>query len=220
MKIQFHIIYIFLLFLITAISCEKKNNNQIFYKQLNDQYVFITDVNALQASDDPISNHIDSILSGLINTSIISTGKQYIFLDENELPDLYFEIIDLNEFNTNNQPIGFDSLAARAGSNTVQFLDNSTWHYADALNYDDEIGPNGLWSENSVVLGTFASAGNFNGKGDKYMGFRIPKNGNYHYGWIKLNCSQHNDTLTIYEFGYHKTVNRKIQAGQHNGADQ
>ena len=26
---------------------------------------------------------------------------------------------------------------------------------------------------------------------------------------IKLNCSQHNDTLTIYEFGYHKTVNRR-----------
>ena len=36
-------------------------------------------------------------------------------------------------------PIGFDSLAARAGSNTIQFLDNSTWHYADALNYDERL---------------------------------------------------------------------------------
>ena len=220
MKIQFQIIYLFSLLLITGISCSKKINDDIYYHELNNQYVFITEINALQASDDPISNHIDSILSGFINTSIISTGKQYIYLDENELPDLYFEIIDLNEFNANNLPTGFDSLAARAGSNTVQFLDNSTWHYADALNYDDEIGPNDLWSENSVVLGTFASAGNFNGKGDKYMGFRIPNNGKYNYGWIKLNCSQHNDTLTIYEFGYHKTVNRKIKAGQHNGADQ
>ena len=220
MKIQFQIIYLFSLLLITGISCSKKINDDIYYHELNNQYVFITEINALQASDDPISNHIDSILSGFINTSIISTGKQYIYLDENELPDLYFEIIDLNEFNANNLPTGFDSLAARAGSNTVQFLDNSTWHYADALNYDDEIGPNDLWSENSVVLGTFASAGNFNGKGDKYMGFRIPNNGKYNYGWIKLNCSQHNDTLTIYEFGYHKTLNRKIKAGQHNGADQ
>ena len=220
MKIQFQIIYLFSLLLITGISCSKKINDDIYYHELNNQYVFITEINALQASDDPISNHIDSILSGFINTSIISTGKQYIYLDENELPDLYFEIIDLNEFNANNLPTGFDSLAARAGSNTVQFLDNSTWHYADALNYDDEIGPNALWSENSVVLGTFASAGNFNGKGDKYMGFRIPNNGKYNYGWIKLNCSQHNDTLTIYESGYNKTVNRKIKAGQHNGADQ
>ena len=220
MKIQFQIIYLFSLLLITGISCSKKINDDIYYHELNNQYVFITEINALQASDDPISNHIDSILSGFINTSIISTGKQYIYLDENELPDLYFEIIDLYEFNANNLPTGFDSLAARAGSNTVQFLDNSTWHYADALNYDDEIEPNALWSENSVVLGTFASVGNFNGKGDKYMGFRIPNNGKYNYGWIKLNCSQHNDTLTIYEFGYHKTVNRKIKAGQHNGADQ
>lgn len=216
MKIQFQTINILSFLIITSLSCSKKNKDNIHYHELNNQYVFITDVNMLQASNDPISNHIDSILSGLINTSIISTGKQYIYLDENELPNLYFEIIDLNEFNTNNLPTGFDSLAARVGSNTVQFLDNSTWHYADALNYDDEIGPNSSWSENSVVLGTFSSIGNFNGKGKKYLGFRIPNNGNYHYGWIKLNCSQYNDSLTIYEFGYHKTVNRKIKAGQHN----
>ena len=163
------------MFLTTGISCSKKNKDDIFYHELNNQYVFITDINVLQASDDPISNHIDSILSGFINTSIISTGKQHIYLDENELPDLYFEIIDLNEFNANNLPIGFDSLAARAGSNTVQFLDNSTWHYADALNYDDEIGPNALWSENSVVLGTFASAGNFNGERGQIYGFSVTK---------------------------------------------
>ena len=206
--------------LFVGVSCSKKNNDQIFYKQINNQYVFITDVNILQASDDPISNHIDSILSGLINTSVISTGKQHINIDENEFPELYFEIIDLNEFNNNNLPTGFDSLAARAGSNTIQFLDNSTWHYADALNYNDEIGPNALWSENSVVLGTFASAGNFNGKRGQILRFSNTNNGNYNYGWIKLNCSQHNDTLTIYEFRYHKTLNRKIKAGQHNGNNQ
>ena len=137
-------IHIIIISLFAGVSCTKKNNDQIFYQQLNNQYVFITDVNTLQASDDPISNHIDSILSGFINTSIISTGKKYIYIDENEWPDLYFEIIDLNEFNANNLTNGFYSLATRAGSSTVQFLDNSTWHYADALNYDDEIGPNAL----------------------------------------------------------------------------
>ena len=105
--------------LFVGVSCSKKNNDQIFYNQVNNQYVFITDVNILQASDDPISNHIDSILSGLINTSVISTGKQHINIDENEFPELYFEIIDLNELNNNNLPTGFDSLAARAGSNTI-----------------------------------------------------------------------------------------------------
>ena len=50
--------------LFVGVSCSKKNNDQIFYNQVNNQYVFITDVNILQASDDPISNHIDSILSG------------------------------------------------------------------------------------------------------------------------------------------------------------
>jgi len=81
MKIQFQIIYLFSLLLITGISCSKKINDDIYYHELNNQYVFITEINALQASDDPISNHIDSILSGFINTSIISTGKQHIYLD-------------------------------------------------------------------------------------------------------------------------------------------
>ena len=99
--------------LFLGVSCSKKNNDQIFYNQVNNQYVFITDVNILQASDDPISNHIDSILSGLINTSIISTGKQHINIGENEFPDMYFEIIDLNEFNNNNLPTGQFYMALR-----------------------------------------------------------------------------------------------------------
>ena len=104
----------------------EKNNDQIFYKQENNQYVIITDVNILQASDDPISNHIDSILSGLINTSIISRENNILTSMKMNFTELYFEIIDLNEFNNNNLPTGFDPLAARARSNTIQLLDNST----------------------------------------------------------------------------------------------
>jgi len=189
---------------------------EIYYKEINKENVFLTDLNAIQTSNDPISNHIDSILSGQINTSVISTGELYLDLDQNEIADLYFEIIDLNLFNINNLPTSFDSLAARAMSTSIEFLDNSTWHYADALNENDVINSSAHWSSNSVVLGTFANSGQFNGKGQKYLGFRIPDGSNYKYGWIKLKCSEHNDTLIIYDYAYNIIPNIQICAGQQN----
>ena len=200
--------------ILAILSCNKIKKDSIHHEIVGEEYVLITDVASLQASDDPISNHIDSILSGQINTTIISTGQNGLDLNRDESSDLYFEIIDLNLFNPNDLPTHFDSLAARAGSSTVQFLDNSTWHYADALNENNIIDETQHWSSDNVVLGTFMDAGQFNGHGNKYLGFRIPNGSDYNYGWIKLNCSIHNDTLKLLEFAYNETINNSIEAGQ------
>ena len=66
-------------------SCEYNIN----YKEINKEYIFKTNVDSIQASNDPISNHIDSILSGYINSSIVSTGELYLDIDQNEMIDLY-----------------------------------------------------------------------------------------------------------------------------------
>ena len=78
-------------------------------------------------------------------------------MNQNELTDFYFEIIDLNLFNINSIPSSFDSLAVRAISSSVQFLDNSTWNYPDALNQNDLINSTSNWSSGPVVIGTFAT---------------------------------------------------------------
>jgi len=189
-------------------------NYNIHYKEINKEHIFKSNIDSIQASNDPISNHIDSILSGHINTSIVSTGELHLDIDQNEVTDLYFEIIDLNLFNPNDLPTGFDSLAARAVSPTIEFLDNSTWHYADALDVNYIIDSNSHWSSNSIILGTFVNAGQFNGKGEKYLGFRIIEGNDYKYGWIRLKCSQHNDTLIIYDYAFHTIPNLRIFANQ------
>ena len=81
-------------------NAKAKNNDgtcnyNILYKNIDREYIFLTNIDSIMASNDPISNHIDSILSGDINTSIVSTGKLYMDIDQNEVTDLYFEIIDL-----------------------------------------------------------------------------------------------------------------------------
>lgn len=207
----------------TAINYNAKANKDdgscrynIFYKNIDSQYIFPTNVDSIKSSNDPISNHIDSILSGDINTSIVSTGKLYLDIDQNEVTDLYFEIIDLNLFNPNALPANFDSLAVRANSPTIEFLDNSTFKYADACSENSVIDSNSSWSSNSVVLGTFANAGQFNGRGIKYLGIRIPNGTNYKYGWIKIKCSVDNDSLTVYNYAFHTLSNIKILASQQN----
>ncbi|MCD4792493.1 MAG: hypothetical protein K8R54_04610 [Bacteroidales bacterium] len=200
------------------ISCKKTNNlsnsDDIIYFSVNKEFVLIRDTETLQESDDEISNHIDSIIAGLIDEEFISTGHKSFDLDNDNIVDISFEIIDLNLFNQNNLPDYLDSLAARVLPLFVEILDNSTYGYPDALSSNDQISDKGNWSERTSVLGTFMNAGQFQGNGEKYLGFRFTKNSNYNYGWIKIYCSQHNDTLRIIEFAYNNAEGNSINAGQ------
>lgn len=199
---------------ILTVGCDKLKKNDITHESVNKNYVLIRDVETLQSSDDEISLRVDSILQGQIQEEFVSTGFKGLDIDGDRRFDLSFEIIDLNPLNNNNLPESFDSLAARVIPSNVEILDNSTFGYADALDKDDQIDDEGHWSSRAFVLGTFANAGNFNGKGEKYLGFRIQEGNDYQYGWVKLYCSQHNDTLKIMDYAFNKTLNKKILAGQ------
>lgn len=223
MKKSINISLLFTLVLLVILSCDKTDDSSendsvvsqsIVYQQVNEEFVLIRDVQALQESNDEISNHVDSILNGLINAEYVSTGHIKIKLDNDIIPDIGFEIIDLNKFNPNGLPDSFDSLAARVIPLTIEILDNSTYGYPDALNLDDPISESGHWSNQTSVLGTFMNAGQFQGNGEKYLGIRFIKANNYKYGWIKLYCSQHNDTLRLIDFAYNNIENSQINAGQ------
>ena len=197
---------------------EKETNetptDQIVSGSLEKKIILIRDVNTLTNSNDSISQYVDSILSGLINVQFISTGQKTFDFNKDDIQDLAFEIIDLNLYNANHLPVTLDSMAARAIPFTVQFLDNSTHSYPDALTENTIISSAGSWTQNTCVLGTFMNAGQFQGKGERFLAFRYVNSGVYNYGWIKIYCSEHNDTLNIIEFAYNKTNDREIRAGQ------
>ncbi len=189
-------------------------NYDISYRAVEKEYILIRDVQMLQQSDDEISNHVDSILSGFIDEEFVSTGHKGLDLYSDAAPDIAFEIIDLKPFNPNGLPESFDSLAARVLPLATQILDNSTYGYPDALEPDEVVSEDGYWSDKTSVLGTFLNAGQFQGKGDRYLGFRFLDSGKYHYGWIKVYCSQHNDTLRIIEYAYNRIPGSNLRAGQ------
>ncbi len=107
-----------------------------------------------------------------------------------------------------------DSLAARVNPKTIEILDNSTYNYPDALDFNEQISNDGYWTHSTGVLGTFGNAGQFQGQGEKYLGIRFKASGGYKYGWVKIYCSQHNDTLKIIEYAYNDVLNSNIKAGQ------
>lgn len=196
-------------------SCNKQDLNPIIYVSLNKEIQLIRDVDELQLSNDEYSNHAYGIISGQINEQFISTGKKYFDLNSDSDKDIGFEIIDLHEYNPADIPESLDTLAARVLCEGIEILDSSTFGYCDALPFDQIIDMDGNWESRTFVLGTFAGAGRFNGQGEKYLAFRfIDDNIAPTYGWVKLELSQHNDVLSIYEYAYSSTPGVPIKMGQ------
>ena len=205
----------FLILIPLIFSCERTgNDDKITYQTVNQEYVIIRDILVLQQSTDEISMHVDSILNGWINTEFISTGLKNFELDGDGTLDIGFEIIDLNKFNPDGLPESFDSLAARVVPMNVEILDNSTYGYPDALDLNRPIFEQGYWSSRTSVLGTFMNAGQFQGAGEKFLGIRFPGEEGHKYGWIRIYCSQHNDTLRIIDYAYNEVEGSRIYAGQ------
>jgi hypothetical protein len=143
------------------------------------------------------------IVTQNINAILIGPGEVDVDVNSDNIPDYKFDIIPLFD---NNQAARVVPYAPNA------ILDNSTFAYADALNEGDPV--EGYFHSNTGVLGTFNTAGNFNGHGDKYLGIRLAAPGGNHYGWIKVNVSQNNDTLKIISCGYNAGELEPIEAGQ------
>ncbi len=214
-----------LLLLSFLFSCQKEEttettnstsnlSQEIIYKSVKKQYVLQQNVQDILNSDDEISLHIDSVINGTSYTNIISTGEKSFNLNEDSILDISFDIIDLNLYNTD-LPENFDSLAARVHPLNVELLDNSTWGYPDALEADQVINNNAYWDSHiNNILGTFQNIGNFQGQGYRFLGFRFTNNGHYKYGWIKLYCSLHNDTLIVDSYAYNNIEDSSILAGQ------
>jgi hypothetical protein len=146
---------------------------------------------------------VSQIITGNINHTVTAVGQHTVNIDNDAFNDFTFEIIELS-------PGVYAARVLPLGG--AQILDNSTFGYADALNFNDSI--TGNFHSNTGVLGTIANAGLFQGQGDKYLGIQLLDGGYTYKGWILLNCSANNDVLEIKSFGYQTNTNNEILAGQ------
>lgn len=86
--------------------------------------------------------------------------------------------------------------------------------YIKVFNMDDQISHHSDWSYIQDL-----SLDNFAGKGEKYIAYRSHSfgdgNDHYHYGWIKIDLSEKQDTLKIINRASQKTESTLIHAGHH-----
>jgi hypothetical protein len=169
---------------------------------LNTQNTFtLLLVSILMLQSSPLSAQINSY--SIANTITQTSGPYTIDVNNDGNDDYSFEILPLSGSNT----------AARViclGNSGV--MDNSTFGYPDALNFSDSV--TGPFSIGTNVLGTdVGGAGAFAGTGIHYLGIRVDASGQNHYGWISLEVSATNDTISLYEVGYQTVSSIGILAG-------
>jgi len=196
-------------------GCDENNDNEdIVFVSVNKNYILTTDIDAMSSYDSISAQHVDSIINGLLEAELVSTGYIRFDLDGDKASDFAFEIINLMPLNNDEMPAELDTLAVSAHPLSGSILDNSTYKYADALDFETLISSAGNWTDQYVVLGTLADGGQFNGHGEKYLAIRLNGENDFRYGWMKIYISEHNDTLKVIEYAYNKIEGSQIRAGQ------
>jgi len=162
----------------------------------------------MTAVEPPVDENKNTILYYDRAPSFVGAGfSETVTLDTAPPASLIFEVSNLG--------LPTDKYAKVSVSN-CRILDNSSHGYPDALKLGDTITASGHWSAQGSILGNAVGhGGNFEGKGDRYLGFRIAHTGGgYCYGWIRLNCPWGSATLTILDFAVNTTPGALLLAGQ------
>ncbi|MCH8331642.1 MAG: hypothetical protein IH946_09760, partial [Bacteroidetes bacterium] len=91
-----------------------------------------------------------------------------------------------------------------------------TDHQPFALDFGDTIDANQMdWSNNNSGHMQLAPGGNgqWHGVSDKYMGLKVWINGNWHYGWVRMDVSSSGSEFTVKDYAYEDIPDQRITAG-------
>lgn len=150
-------------------------------------------------------------INDTITESDISKIIEIDLNDDREV-DVAFEIVNLNNYDQS-QHLN-DSLAARVINLNIELMDESNYGYPNAIDNGILLTESMSWNNTEKsVLGTNPTA-HFQGKGEKYLGFRLVAGNKYYYGWVKLECSENRDVLRIISCGISEEINKSIYTGQ------
>lgn len=89
------------------------------------------------------------------------------------------------------------------------------------LQHMEEISSSGRWvctASSSSSSALFMEA-RWCGAGDRYMGLRFRRNGEWHYGWIRINAAADTTGMVIKDFAWETQANRAILAGDGGATD-
>ena len=101
-------------------------------------------------------------------------------------------------FNNIGDPKAID-LSANISNSLNSFSNNADWEGGNQTM---------AWTWNDF------SGGDFRGETDKYLGVRFKIEGEWHYGWVRIDVDYDVNTFVIKEYAYESTPNTPINAGE------
>ena len=165
----------------------------------------VTQKEKVRASLDQVESS-QTILSDTLGVTLTQSTSYILVLKNLDQSLLSFRI----------RPLETGVASSVSPLNNVDILDNSTYGYPDDLTPGVLIDDTGHWSrKGNFVLGTSVGhGGKFEGKGPRYLAFRLKEKGNYKYGWVLIENPTGNKSVEIISFGLNEQVNEGIRAGQ------
>lgn len=158
-----------------------------------------------------------------INPDSVLTGTESLLLDINndgvfdyKITQGYFKIDTVNYFANWFSALN-DNQVFSAGVTSL----GSSWHYVPMpLNFWDDMKPSGdnrAWKKG----GRLSFSGNnpwiysslWRGLKDKYAGLKFKINGEYYYGWARMDVDSSGKSLTLKDYAYYDEAGKQIRAG-------
>ena len=152
-----------------------------------------------------------------VNPDVTLTGNDSLNLDINTDGIIDFTLYHNNYVSGANQADG-QELTPRdtnkiltSGSSYVRVLKNN-----DRISDKDTVwGSYGYFLVKGTLYGKPIEFGNWKGGiTDKFAGFRFAKNGNWYYGWARLDVDSNGKSIKIKDWAYNSYANSQIKAGQ------
>jgi PKD repeat protein len=112
---------------------------------------------------------------------------------------------------------GFMSLVAIESNTNCEIVSNSSQpQFVSALSLGSPIGSSNYWlpSQQMAFLDDGNSGCQWVNVTDRYLGVRIKKSGQWHYGWIRMDeTSGNNATVKVKDYAFNPNANASINAG-------
>ncbi len=145
------------------------------------------------------------------------TGNVQTTVDLNNSAIISFDISHNSslEFFITAAPEGFTAFVNPLSD--VQIIADPMLGYPFALEMGSRISEISFWSvdSNNLVLGNSVEfGGNFNGAGEKYLGFRVLDNDSIYYGWLSIDVSDDNSSVFIDRYRINYNSGEFIRAGE------
>jgi hypothetical protein len=139
-------------------------------------------------------------------TKFTSPASSYLLdLDNDATPDFSidaYKVVDTNQIQLKMLHVNAETVPLMA----------ATVNVVDAKNLGDNFG--NWWQSYDSYIFQIPEFMTMNGAGNKYIGLRLFKNGNYYYGWVQVNVYTNADFVTVINYGFEDIPNTKITAGQ------